>query len=110
MRTDDDNRPRTGNRRSLFAAGNLRLDIVTRLSADFVAVSPRTQSDSGKRIFDEIGGGIELCVMRHVALADLSPELLHIRPELFAQHNFIRRKQLRLRNILPGHSHSKPPE
>jgi hypothetical protein len=48
--------------------------------------------------------------MPHVALADFAGELLHIRAELFAQHNFIRRKRPRLGNILSGHPHSKPPE
>ena len=42
--------------------------------------------------------------------ADFSRELLHIRAELFAQHNFIRRERPRLGNIPPGHPHSKPPE
>src|SRR5512140_2372998 len=110
MRADDDNRRRTKDRRSLLATGNFRLDIVARLSARLVAVSLGPQPASGKGIFDEIGSGIELCVMPHVALADFSRELLHIRAELFAQCNFIRRKRSRLGNILSGHPHSKPPE
>ena len=89
---------------------NFRLDIVARLPARLVAVSSGPQPGSGKRIFDEIGSSIELCVMPHVALADFSGQLLHIRAELFAQHNFIRRQQPRLGDILPGHPHSKPPE
>jgi hypothetical protein len=89
---------------------NFRLDIVARLSAHVVAVSSGPQPSSRKRTFDEIGSGIELCVMPHVALADFSRELLHIRAELFAQHNFIRRQRPRLGNILPRHPHSKPPE
>ena len=89
---------------------NFCLDIVTRLSLYLVAVSSGSETGTRKRIFDEIGSGIELCVMPHVALADFSRELLHIRAELFAQHNFIRRERPRFGNILPGHPHSEPPE
>jgi len=71
--------------------GNFRLDIVARLSARLITVSSGSQPSSGKRIFDEISSGIELCVMLHVALAYFSRDLLHIRAELFAQNNFIRR-------------------
>src|SRR5438067_13505470 len=106
----DDDRRRTRDRSSLLAAGDFRLDVVTRLSARFIAVSSGSQPGSRKRIFHEIGSGIELYVVPHVALADFSRELLHIRAELFAQHNFIRRQRPRLGNILPWHPHSKPPE
>src|SRR5206468_12976581 len=88
---------------------NFRLDVVTRLPAYFVAVSSGTQPGSRKRIFDEIGSSVELWVMPHVALADFSSELLHIRAELFAQYNSIRRERPRFGNILPGHPHSEPP-
>src|SRR6267142_5286480 len=84
------------------------LDIVTRLSLHLVAVSSRSETGTRKGVFDKIGSGIELCVMPHVALADFSSELLHIRAELFAQHNFIRRERPRFGNILPGHPHSEP--
>ena len=76
--------------------GNFRLDIVTRLSARLITVSSGSQAGSGKRILNEIGSGIERCVMPHIALADFSRELLHIRAELFAQHNFIGRQRPRL--------------
>src|SRR6476646_229359 len=89
---------------------NFCIDIVTRLSLHLVGVSSSSETASRKRIFDEIGSCIELCVMPHVALADFSSELLHIRSELFAQHNFIRRERPRFGNILPGHPHSEPPE
>src|SRR6476661_3707118 len=95
---------------SLLPAGNFCLDIVARLSPYRVAVSSRAQSGSGKRIFYKIRSGIQLWVMRHIALANLSRELLHIGPELFTQEKFIGRKRPRLRNILAGHPHSKPPK
>src|SRR5262249_39209054 len=63
---------------------NFRLDIVAPLSAHLVGVPSGPQSGSRKGIFDEIGSGIELWVMPHVALADFSGQLLHIRAELFA--------------------------
>src|SRR5882724_8437905 len=110
MCADDDDRRRTRDRRSLLTAGNFCLDVATRLPAYFVAVSSGPQPGSRKRIFDEIGSGIELWVMPHVALANFSGQLLHIRAKLFAQHNFIRREWPRLGNILSGHPHSKPPE
>src|SRR6188472_1359735 len=100
MRANNDNRQmrRLGSRRSLQAPRNFGLDIVAGFSAHFVAVSSSSQPGSGKRIFDEIGGGIELYVMRHVALADFSRELLHTPAELFAQRNFVRRQRPRLGN------------
>src|SRR5204863_5244627 len=101
---------RTGARRSLRGIRYFRFDVVTGLSVHLVAVSSGSETGSRKTIFDEIGSGIELCVVPHVALADFSRQLLHIRAELFAQYNFIRRKRPRLRNILPGHPHSEPPK
>src|SRR4030095_3721952 len=89
---------------------DFRLDVVTRLPLHFVAVSSGPQSGSRKRIFDEIGSGVELGVMPHVALADFSRELLHIRTELLAHRQLTRQKRPRLRNRLPGHPHSKPPQ
>src|SRR4029450_12585874 len=89
---------------------NFCLDIVTRLSLHLVAVSSGSETGTRKRVFNKIGSGIELCVMPHVALANFSSQLLHIRTELFAQHNFVRRERPRLENVLPGHPHSKPPE
>src|SRR5213595_854384 len=110
MRAYDDDRRRTRDRSSFLAAGDFRLDVVTRLSARFIAISSGSQPGSRKRIFDKIGSGIERYVMPHVALADFSGQLLHIRAELFAQADLIWRQQLRLGNILPRHPHSKPPE
>src|SRR5436190_21339302 len=89
---------------------NFYLDIVTRLSLHLVAVSSGSETGTRKRVFNKIGSSVELCVMPHVALADFARQLLHIRTELFAQHNFIRRERPRFGNILPGHPHSKPPE
>src|SRR4029079_5585733 len=96
--------------RSLLATGNFRLDIVARLSAYLVAVSSGAQSGSGERIFYKIRRGIQLCLLRNVALADFSRKLLHIGAQLFTQQNFIWRQRPRLRNILAGHPHSKPPK
>jgi hypothetical protein len=110
MRADDDNWRRTGDRRSLRRTQDFRLYIVTRLSLHLVAVSSGSETGTRKRVFNKIGSGIELCVMPHVALADFSRELLHIRAELFTQYNFIRRERPRLENVLPRHPHSKPPE
>src|ERR1700746_1261779 len=119
MRADDDDRRWTftfarataasGDRHCL-APGNFRLDIVARLSAHVVAVSSGPQTGSRKRVFDEIGGGIELWVMPHVALADFASQLFHIRAKLFAPRNFIRRQRARRGNIFSRHPHSKPPE
>src|SRR6476469_10027986 len=89
---------------------NFCLDIVTRLSSYLIALSSRSETGTRKRIFDEIGSRVELGVMPHIALAKFSGQFLHIRAELFAHHNFIRRQRPRLGNILPGHPHSKPPE
>src|SRR4029453_9697116 len=89
---------------------NFRLDIVARLSLHLVAVSSGSETGTRKRVFNKIGSGIKLCVMPHVALADFSRELLHIRAELFAQHNFIRRERPLFGNIFSGHPYSKPPE
>jgi hypothetical protein len=62
----------------LLAPGNFRLDIVTRLSLHLVGVSSGPQPGSRKRIFDEIGSGIELRMMPHVALADFSRYYLDV--------------------------------
>jgi hypothetical protein len=83
---------------------------MTRLPAHLVAVSSGPQTGARKRSFDKIGGGVELWVMPHVALADFARKLLHICTELVAQCNFIRRQRARLGNIFPRHLHSKPPE
>src|SRR5215470_1010237 len=99
MRADDDNRRRTGDRRSLRGPDYFSLNVVARLSAHLVGLSSGPQPGSRKRIFDEIGSGIELWIMPHVALADFSRQLLHIRAELFSQYNFIGRERSRLRNI-----------
>ena len=102
MRADDDDLRATPR--------DFCFDIVARLSLHLIAVSSGPQTRSRKRTFDEIGSGIELCVMPHVAFANFSCELLYVRSELFAQRDFIRRQQARLGSILSRHSHSKPPE
>src|SRR5262245_42074173 len=51
---------------------NFRFNIMALLPAHFVAISSGAQSGARKRILDKIGGGVELWVMPHVALADFS--------------------------------------
>ena len=57
---------------------------MTGLPMHLVTVSPGMKSGTRERIFDGVSGGIELCVMPHVALADFTGEPLHISAELFA--------------------------
>src|SRR5205814_9833721 len=91
-------------------AGNLDLDVVAGLPAQVITLSPRMKSGARKGSFNEIGSGIELRTAPHVSLAEFSGEFLDIGAKPFAQCNFIGRKRRSLRNILVGHSHSKPPE
>ena len=84
---------RLGSRRFLRRGRYFYFDVVTGLAAQLVSVSSRVKASAHERIFDEIGGGIELCIMPHVALADFAGQLLHIGAELFAQRDFIRRKR-----------------
>src|SRR5947207_12716993 len=90
--------------------GNLDLDVVAGLPAQLITVLARMKSGARKRVLNEIGSGIELRIAPHVSLADFAGEFLDIGAKLFAQCNFIGRKRRSLRNILAGHSHSKPPE
>ena len=69
---------------------NFRFDVVTRSSMEFIRIAPRIQTGAGKRILDEISGGIQLRIARHVSFADLASERLHIGPQLITQRDFPR--------------------
>ena len=84
MRADEDDRRRTGDRRSLRLAGYFYFDVVAGLPAYFVTVPPRVKAGTLKRIFDKICSGVELGVTPHVSLADFAGELLHVSAQLFA--------------------------
>ena len=73
-------------------AGNFALDVVAGLAAQFIAVPARMKTGARKRIFDEIGSGVELWIMPHISLANFSGELLHIETELITQGHFINRQ------------------
>src|SRR6202048_4401401 len=89
---------------------NLRLDIVKSFSLQLISVATRMQSSAGKGIFDEVGRRIELRIMQHVSLADLTSQCPDVSTQFFTQRDFFRRQRRRVRNISARHSHSKPPE
>ena len=59
-------------------ATNFRLDIVAGSPVQIVTVAPRLKTGAGKRILDEIGSRVELRIARHISLANLTRERLHI--------------------------------
>src|SRR4029434_9533613 len=58
--------------KNLGTSTNFRLDVVTGSSVQVVRVTPRMQTGTEKRIFDEIGGGIQLRIARHVSFTDFA--------------------------------------
>jgi len=72
---------------------NFRLYVVTGPSVELISVTSRPQTAARKRILDEIGGGIQLRIARHVSFADFDSERVHIGAQLITQPDFHRRKR-----------------
>jgi hypothetical protein len=51
---------------------------MTHLAVQFVTVPAWPEACLGKGILDEVGGRIQLCVTKHVPLADVASKRLHI--------------------------------
>src|SRR5215467_6447463 len=76
---------RTDQKNFGISAANFCLYIVAGLPTHLVAVPSRMETGARKRILDKVGSRVELRIMPHVSLADVSSEHLHIATELFTQ-------------------------
>src|SRR5260370_26434514 len=96
-------------KKNLGTSNNFRLDVVTGSSVQVVRVTPRNQAGTEKGILDEIGGGIELRIARHVSFIHFATERLYIGPPLITQRDLLRRKRHLTRTILPQLSDQETP-
>ena len=67
---------------------NLCFDIVASEALQLIAVAPRNQTRPRKRILDELRGGIELRIARHVSLADFAAKDSHVGDQFVTQFDF----------------------
>src|SRR4029077_17563320 len=69
---------------------NFCLDVVTGFSVQVVRVPPRDKAGAEKEIFDEIRGGSELRIARHVPLADFATKYSHVGDQFVTQFDLRR--------------------